>query len=174
MTLLFAVAVEISIDKDTDVVIIFYFRAPHGSTTFVKIEKDVNGVPGTWRLLLSGGIVFVGRRSFSKLTRNEDTLYYWTGVIPQCRRPDDGVQSFEHIRPMFFQVLHSWDHHFDAAVDGLSMYKNGETTMLVSYPDKWRARNARYWSTFTEGTRERIYGISFDGHSTVEMPYDIV
>ena len=173
MTLLLAAAVERTFDN-ASVIAIFYFRAPHGTTTFAKVEKEPNGVPGTWRLLVSAGIVFVGRRTFYPFTRHEDTLYYWNGVVPPCRRPDDGVQSFEDSRPLFFQVLHSWDEHFDASVDGLSLYKNGETTMTVSYPDKWRARNARYWSTFTEGTRERIYGISFNGFNTVEVPYDIV
>lgn len=170
MTLVIAVAVELT----NGVVVIFYYRAPDGTTTFAKVEKEPNGVPNTWKLLLSSGFVLDGRRSYHPLTRNEDTLYLWTGVIPPCRRPDDGVQFCADCNPLFFQVLHSWDEHFDANVDGLSIYRNGDTTMVVSLPHRWRARNARYWISFTEETRERIYGISFGDSNVMFAPFDIV
>ena len=168
MSLLFSVSVETS----SGVIVIWYYRAPSGTTTFAKVVKEPNGVPNTWRLQLSSGIVREGRRSFHPFTRHEDTLYNWTGVVPPCRCPDDGVQYCSDSDPLFFQVLHSSDERFDSNVDGLSVYRNGDTTMVVSYPDRWRARNARYWSSFTEGTRERIDGNSLHGQNAV-VAYDV-
>ena len=169
MTLMLSVAVEIA----DGLVVIWYYRALASTTTFFKVVKDPNGVPNTWRLELSSGIICEGRRTFHPFTRHNDTLYYYTGVVPPCRRPDDGVQYCADSNPLFFQVLHSWDERFDANVDGLSIYRNGDTTMVVSFPDRWRARNARFWSSFTEGTRERIYGSTFHGPNADFVPYDI-
>ena len=47
MSLLFSVSVETS----SGVIVIWYYRAPSGTTTFVKVVKDPNGVPNTREIL---------------------------------------------------------------------------------------------------------------------------